>query len=106
MQTVRKLWGNSKFQYVYSESVGALGGILCVWDPVLFVKKHFVILEGSWTPAKTNIMLITVYVPQDEYPVFSPLRRPGGRRVLFYRRRAAAPLRRRSLFVLSIGLQF
>ena len=68
---VRRMWGNSKFQFSCSESVGASGGILCVWDPELFVKKqaaisdYFVILEGTWTPSKINLMIVTVYAPQD-----------------------------------------
>ena len=36
---VRRLWGNTKFIFSHSASVGASGGILCVWDPGVFIKK-------------------------------------------------------------------
>ncbi|GJW17040.1 hypothetical protein Tco_0024476 [Tanacetum coccineum] len=38
--TIKTLWGNSSFDYALSPSLGNSGGILCVWDPTLFVKDN------------------------------------------------------------------
>ncbi|GKB98173.1 RNA-directed DNA polymerase, eukaryota [Tanacetum coccineum] len=36
--TIKMLWNNSSFDYALSSSLGDSGGILCVWEPTLFVK--------------------------------------------------------------------
>nr|GEZ05225.1 RNA-directed DNA polymerase, eukaryota [Tanacetum cinerariifolium] len=67
---VKALWGNRKFEFIISETVGNSGGILCVWDPSYFHKEHhiisdnFVALYGSWIPKKEKIILISIYAPQ------------------------------------------
>lgn len=49
---IRKLWGNSSFQFAFSALVGNLGGILAIWCPSVFVKQqvscfdYFLILKG------------------------------------------------------------
>ncbi|GJV83734.1 hypothetical protein Tco_1523632 [Tanacetum coccineum] len=49
---VKRVGGNSVFDYVYSEAVGNSGGILCVWDTNSFCKNsvtvsdYFVITRG------------------------------------------------------------
>ncbi|GJT67848.1 RNA-directed DNA polymerase, eukaryota [Tanacetum coccineum] len=54
-----------------SPSVGSSGGILCVWDPRVFVKDNvsisdsFVAIRGTWIPSSTKLLLISVYAPQD-----------------------------------------
>ncbi|GKA50905.1 hypothetical protein Tco_0744101 [Tanacetum coccineum] len=40
--TIMTLWGNSSFDYVLSSFLGNLGGILCVWEPTLFVKDNVI----------------------------------------------------------------
>ncbi|PWA67412.1 hypothetical protein CTI12_AA318590 [Artemisia annua] len=46
--------GNSRFDFASSLARGLSGGILCVWDPTMFVKNrivshdHFVAVEGNW----------------------------------------------------------
>ncbi|KAL4573741.1 hypothetical protein LXL04_020558 [Taraxacum kok-saghyz] len=37
---IRSFWGNSNFDYAYSNATGRSGGIISVWDPLIFEKKH------------------------------------------------------------------
>ncbi|GKD33073.1 RNA-directed DNA polymerase, eukaryota [Tanacetum coccineum] len=54
-----------------SSSVGNSGGILCVWDPNLFIKEHvsfsdyFLAIMGTWTPTSIKHLISHVYAPQD-----------------------------------------
>ncbi|GKB25158.1 RNA-directed DNA polymerase, eukaryota [Tanacetum coccineum] len=65
------LWGNLSFDYAFSPSIGYSGGILCVWDPRLFVKDNstvsdsFLAISGTWIPSSTKLLVISVYAPQD-----------------------------------------
>ncbi|GJR71510.1 RNA-directed DNA polymerase, eukaryota [Tanacetum coccineum] len=67
---VKFLWGNSNFDYIFSEALGNSGGILCTWDPNVFQKEHhiisdnFVALCGNWIPNQKKILMISVYAPQ------------------------------------------
>ncbi|GJT40113.1 RNA-directed DNA polymerase, eukaryota [Tanacetum coccineum] len=67
---IKALWGNYSFEYIFSEAVGASGGILCVWDPCYFSKDHhilsdnFVALYGTWIPKREKVLLISIYAPQ------------------------------------------
>ncbi|GJZ68542.1 RNA-directed DNA polymerase, eukaryota, partial [Tanacetum coccineum] len=40
------LWRNSSFDYAFNPSIGYSGGILCVWDPRLFVKDNSMVLDS------------------------------------------------------------
>nr|GEX15802.1 hypothetical protein [Tanacetum cinerariifolium] len=61
---IKSLWGNSKFDYTISESVGNSGGILCVWDPSIFCKENhiisdnFIALYGSWVSKKDGHYMV------------------------------------------------
>ncbi|GJQ88887.1 RNA-directed DNA polymerase, eukaryota [Tanacetum coccineum] len=52
-------------------SVGNSGGILCIWDPNMFRKEnstisdYFVAIMGKWTPTDKNLLIISVYAPQE-----------------------------------------
>ncbi|GJW17162.1 RNA-directed DNA polymerase, eukaryota [Tanacetum coccineum] len=52
--SIKKLWGNSSFDYVFSLAVGFFGGILCVWNPSLFIKDsvtisdYFLAIRVTW----------------------------------------------------------
>nr|GEW66487.1 nucleotide-binding alpha-beta plait domain-containing protein [Tanacetum cinerariifolium] len=52
-------------------SVGNSGGILCVWDPNMFkktnsnVSNYFVMVRGDWMPNGKNLLIISVYAPQE-----------------------------------------
>ena len=64
------LWGNSSFDYIFSEAIGNSGGILCIWDLNVFQKDqhiisdNFVALYGTWIPKKTRLLIFSVYAPQ------------------------------------------
>nr|GEX28844.1 RNA-directed DNA polymerase, eukaryota [Tanacetum cinerariifolium] len=66
------LWGNYKFEYIFSEALGNSGGILCAWDSNSFHKEHhtisdnFVAVYGSWIPSKTKLLFISIYAPQQD----------------------------------------
>nr|GEZ66732.1 RNA-directed DNA polymerase, eukaryota [Tanacetum cinerariifolium] len=68
---VKCCWGNYDFEYVYSLAVGNSGGILCVWEKSVFKKNnstifdYFVMLGGSWLCSGVNLLIISVYTPQE-----------------------------------------
>nr|GEU48925.1 RNA-directed DNA polymerase, eukaryota [Tanacetum cinerariifolium] len=43
---VKFMWGNSNYNYVYSEAVGNSGGILCVWEATVFKKDYATISDN------------------------------------------------------------
>ncbi|GKB86694.1 RNA-directed DNA polymerase, eukaryota [Tanacetum coccineum] len=67
---VKMFWGNSCFEYTFSEALGLSGGIISVWDPSVFhfenhtVSDNFITLYGLWKPTKTKLLVISVYAPQ------------------------------------------
>ena len=67
---VKSLWGNSVFEHLFSDAIGNSGGILCVWDPNVFLKEqhiksdNFVALYGTWIPTKSKLLMISIYAPQ------------------------------------------
>ncbi|GKD54390.1 RNA-directed DNA polymerase, eukaryota [Tanacetum coccineum] len=69
--SIKALWGNLSFDYAFSPSIGYSGGILCVWDPRLFVKDNstvsdsFLAISGTWIPSSTKLLVISVYAPHD-----------------------------------------
>ncbi|GKC10692.1 RNA-directed DNA polymerase, eukaryota [Tanacetum coccineum] len=66
-----QLWGNFSFDFTLSPSIGFSGGILCVWDPNIFLKDNatisdsFVAVRGTWVSSSTKLMIVSVYAPQD-----------------------------------------
>ncbi|GKE07425.1 RNA-directed DNA polymerase, eukaryota, partial [Tanacetum coccineum] len=40
------LWGNSNFEHIFSEAIGNSGGILCMWDPNVFLKDQHIISDN------------------------------------------------------------
>lgn len=69
--SMRSMLGNFNYDFAYSGAIGKLGGILCVWDPSLFVKQnvscsnYFVFFECIWKPYNIDLMLISIYAPHD-----------------------------------------
>ncbi|GJS25470.1 RNA-directed DNA polymerase, eukaryota [Tanacetum coccineum] len=57
--SIKALWGNLSFDYVCSPFVGYSGGILCVWDPSLFLKDNstisdsFVAIRGDFNEVRS-----------------------------------------------------
>nr|GEY38350.1 RNA-directed DNA polymerase, eukaryota [Tanacetum cinerariifolium] len=67
---VKFMWGNSNYDYVFSESVRNSGGILCIWDESIF-RKYYVTISNSFVaiyekriPNKTKILIVSIYAPQ------------------------------------------
>ncbi|GKD21710.1 hypothetical protein Tco_1223413, partial [Tanacetum coccineum] len=61
---LRSMWGNFKFDYVYSMARGRFGGLVTIWDPNFFVKKrlwcgdNYIIVDGKWKNSKENFYII------------------------------------------------
>nr|GEW46833.1 RNA-directed DNA polymerase, eukaryota [Tanacetum cinerariifolium] len=59
------------FDHVVGSSVGCSGGILCMWNPNMFVKEqvsicdYFVALMGTWAPTSSKLLIISVYALQE-----------------------------------------
>ncbi|GKD88058.1 hypothetical protein Tco_1359212 [Tanacetum coccineum] len=59
------------FDHVVGSLVGCSGGILCMWNPNMFVKEqvstcdYFVALMGTWAPTSSKLLIISVYAPQE-----------------------------------------
>nr|GEY05482.1 cytochrome P450 716B1-like [Tanacetum cinerariifolium] len=68
---VKCCWGNFPFNHVYSPAVGNSGGILCVWEKLSFKKinstviDYFVMISGTWVCSGVNLLIISVYAPQE-----------------------------------------
>ncbi|GJY90861.1 RNA-directed DNA polymerase, eukaryota [Tanacetum coccineum] len=69
--SIKALWGNLSFDHAMSPTVGNSGGILCVWDPNMFITEHvssydyFLAVMGTWSPSATKLLIIFVYAPQE-----------------------------------------
>ncbi|GJT66353.1 RNA-directed DNA polymerase, eukaryota [Tanacetum coccineum] len=52
------------------KALGNSGGILCLWDPLMFrkdqhiISDNFVVLYGTWVPNNTKLLIVSVYAPQ------------------------------------------
>nr|GEZ48372.1 RNA-directed DNA polymerase, eukaryota [Tanacetum cinerariifolium] len=70
-KSVSDVVDNLAFDHAVSSSVHNSGGILCVWDFNMFIKKHvsssdyFLAIMGTWTPTSTKLLVILVYAPQE-----------------------------------------
>lgn len=71
LKVVRLVWGNLPFDFQISLSKGLSGGMICVCDNNLFSKSNSIlddyvaIVEGIWRPTNTNLLVASVYAPQD-----------------------------------------
>nr|GEW76884.1 RNA-directed DNA polymerase, eukaryota [Tanacetum cinerariifolium] len=71
LHTIKDLWGNQMFDHAVGSSVGCSGGILCMWNPNMFVKEqvstcdYFVALMGTWAPTSSKLLIISVYALQE-----------------------------------------
>ncbi|GKE45984.1 RNA-directed DNA polymerase, eukaryota [Tanacetum coccineum] len=67
---VKFMWGNSNYDYVYSEAVGISGGILCVWEASVFKKDYatifdnFIAVYETWLPTNSKVLFVAIYAPQ------------------------------------------
>ncbi|GJY46340.1 putative RNA-directed DNA polymerase, eukaryota, reverse transcriptase zinc-binding domain protein [Tanacetum coccineum] len=68
---LRQVWGNSQFDFASASARGKSGGILCIWNKLLFNKERvisvdsYVAIQGTWLQNGLKIMFIAVYAPQD-----------------------------------------
>ncbi|XP_022032792.1 uncharacterized protein LOC110933899 [Helianthus annuus] len=68
--SISNFWGNKEFNMEFASSVGMSGGLLCIWDPVLFeassyVKKNkFLIVSGKIKGSGLILNVVNVYAPQ------------------------------------------
>ncbi|GJU13270.1 RNA-directed DNA polymerase, eukaryota [Tanacetum coccineum] len=67
---VKFMWGNSNYDFVYSDSVGSSGGILCIWEASVFKKDYatisdnFVAIYGTWLPCNAKVLIVNIYALQ------------------------------------------
>nr|GEV75973.1 RNA-directed DNA polymerase, eukaryota [Tanacetum cinerariifolium] len=65
------MWGNSNYDFVFSESLRYSGGILCVWEASVFKKDNvtisdnFVAIYGTGVPSSSKIIFVAIYAPHD-----------------------------------------
>nr|GEV11083.1 RNA-directed DNA polymerase, eukaryota [Tanacetum cinerariifolium] len=64
------VWGNSHFDFASTSARGRSGGILCIWNYLMFQKDsiicadNYVAAQGTWIQNGFKIMFIAVYAPQ------------------------------------------
>ncbi|GLT62037.1 hypothetical protein SLA2020_347040 [Shorea laevis] len=67
----RLLWVSDKFEWAMKESVGAAGGLLCLWDKLKFVKDRvftgdgYIGISGDWGPERKRCYFVNVYAPNN-----------------------------------------
>nr|GEY16528.1 RNA-directed DNA polymerase, eukaryota, reverse transcriptase zinc-binding domain protein [Tanacetum cinerariifolium] len=68
---IHQMWGNIHFDFASTSARGLSGGILCVWNGMVFKKSriicndNYVVVEGLWIPTGSRLMWIAVYAPQN-----------------------------------------
>ncbi|GJZ69740.1 RNA-directed DNA polymerase, eukaryota, reverse transcriptase zinc-binding domain protein [Tanacetum coccineum] len=68
---LKSMWGNYTFDYACSMSRGRSTGLICMWDPNVFVKEEiwcddaFIIVKGRWTNSVGTCFMINIYGPHD-----------------------------------------
>ncbi|GKB28401.1 putative RNA-directed DNA polymerase, eukaryota, reverse transcriptase zinc-binding domain protein [Tanacetum coccineum] len=69
--TLRQVWGNSQFDFASTLARGKSGGILCIWNKLLFHKERIVsvdshvAVQGTWLQNGLKIKFVVVCAPQD-----------------------------------------
>nr|GEV49786.1 RNA-directed DNA polymerase, eukaryota [Tanacetum cinerariifolium] len=70
---VEMIKGNSYFDFASTSARGKSGGIICIWNSLVFQKisihcnENYVVVKGLWTPKDVHIMWIVVYAPHNLY---------------------------------------
>lgn len=65
-----RAWGNDDFQVEFVNPAGRSGGIVSMWDPLIFVKSHisssryFLAILGHWNGVPGITTFVNVYGPQ------------------------------------------
>ncbi|XP_076942563.1 uncharacterized protein LOC143612468 [Bidens hawaiensis] len=69
---IRSVWRNAQFDFAVASAKGKSGGIMLVWNPLMFTKHailcmdNMVIVKGEWKKLKVECYMVNVYAPQDE----------------------------------------
>ncbi|GLU16530.1 hypothetical protein SLE2022_329610 [Rubroshorea leprosula] len=67
----KKLWYSDDFDWNMKSSVGASGGLICMWDKSLFVKlgeftgDGYLGIKGQWGVKKEVCFFVNIYAPND-----------------------------------------
>ncbi|GKA15007.1 RNA-directed DNA polymerase, eukaryota, reverse transcriptase zinc-binding domain protein [Tanacetum coccineum] len=67
---LRQIWGNVHFDFASTSARGMSGGIICLWNSLVFRKSHivcndnYVVIDGLWIPNDVQVRWIVVYAPQ------------------------------------------
>ncbi|XVF31078.1 hypothetical protein REPUB_Repub16aG0114500 [Reevesia pubescens] len=62
-----KLWDSKSFDWVAKNSDGRSGGLLCIWNSLVFEKldffevEHFIGVDGFWRKERKRSLLVNVY---------------------------------------------
>lgn len=68
---LRQIWGNVHFDFASTSARGMSGGIICIWNSLIFRKSrifcndNFIIIDGVWIPNDVHVRWIVVYAPQN-----------------------------------------
>lgn len=68
--TAQRLWGGGNMEFMFSNSVGASGGLLIMWRKSFFtisnviIQRYFIVLQGRVGDFECS--LVNVYAPNDE----------------------------------------
>ncbi|GLT90131.1 hypothetical protein SLE2022_080800 [Rubroshorea leprosula] len=67
----RTMWNSNEIDWVMKESIGASGGLLCIWNKKNFAKTKdftgdgYLRITGEWGLDKVKCNLVNVYGPND-----------------------------------------
>ncbi|GJZ49247.1 putative RNA-directed DNA polymerase, eukaryota, reverse transcriptase zinc-binding domain protein [Tanacetum coccineum] len=68
---LRQIWGNVHFDFASTSARGMSGGIICLWNSLVFHKSritcndNYVVIDGLWIPSDVQVRWIVVYAPQN-----------------------------------------
>ncbi|XP_071738762.1 uncharacterized protein [Rutidosis leptorrhynchoides] len=69
---VESIWGSSSFNYIQKPKVGKSGGLLVIWDPLVFFvneaveKQYFLAIKGRWKGKSMDTIIVNVYGPHKD----------------------------------------
>ncbi|GKU94423.1 hypothetical protein SLEP1_g7921 [Rubroshorea leprosula] len=67
----KKLWYSNDFDWIMKSSIGASGGLICMWDKSLFVKlgeftrDGYLGIKGQWGVKKEVCFFVNIYAPNE-----------------------------------------
>lgn len=79
----KSLWPRDNLGFAFSNSMGASGGILSIWDSSIFTLEHKIVERnylgtlGRWAGISRSVGFVNIYAPQanvDKEVLWLPLR--------------------------------